>query len=316
MASSFTSNLGIEKPGSGEKPGTWGTTANLNYDILDRAIHGVLTIDLTAEGSAYTLTTSQNGTLSNGQYKVLQFINATTGVTVTLSPNSTDKFHVIYNNSGYTLTITQGSGGDATILNGQTAIVYADGAGPTAKVTDVGTTLSAGFTSGTKMLFNQTAAPSGWTKDTSHTDTAIRVTDGTVSSGGTNGFIDRLTNGTPAGTIASSASGSVDSTTLSVNTIPSHDHYAVYSGTNPGLSTVDTTGSVVTGPAAGSPDGQFAYTLQKKGTNKANVGPTSTKGNTGSHTHNLAAMSVTSTFTGSALALNVKYIDVIVATKN
>ena len=42
MASTYTANLGIEKPGSGEQAGTWGTTTNTNFDIIDRAINGVL----------------------------------------------------------------------------------------------------------------------------------------------------------------------------------------------------------------------------------------------------------------------------------
>ena len=37
-----------------------------------------------------------------------------------------------------------------------------------------------GFPSGTKMLFQQTAAPTGWTKDTGSNDVALRVVSGTV----------------------------------------------------------------------------------------------------------------------------------------
>ena len=36
MASTFTTNFAIEKPGTGEQSGTWGTTTNLNFDIFDR----------------------------------------------------------------------------------------------------------------------------------------------------------------------------------------------------------------------------------------------------------------------------------------
>jgi hypothetical protein len=42
--------------------------------------------------------------------------------------------------------------------------------------------------SGTIMLFQQTAAPTGWTKQTTHNDKALRVVSGTVSSGGTQAF--------------------------------------------------------------------------------------------------------------------------------
>ncbi len=36
MASTFTTNFAIEKPGTGEQSGSWGTTTNLNFDIFDR----------------------------------------------------------------------------------------------------------------------------------------------------------------------------------------------------------------------------------------------------------------------------------------
>ena len=36
MASSFTTNYGFEEIATGEQSGTWGTTTNFNYDILDR----------------------------------------------------------------------------------------------------------------------------------------------------------------------------------------------------------------------------------------------------------------------------------------
>lgn len=42
--------------------------------------------------------------------------------------------------------------------------------------------------SGTRMLFQQTAAPTGWTKDTSNNDKALRVVSGTVGSGGSTAF--------------------------------------------------------------------------------------------------------------------------------
>ncbi len=41
---------------------------------------------------------------------------------------------------------------------------------------------------GTKMLFQQTSAPVGWTKDTTHNDKALRVVSGTVGSGGSSAF--------------------------------------------------------------------------------------------------------------------------------
>jgi hypothetical protein len=72
------------------------------------------------------------------------------------------------------------------------------------------------------MLFVQTAAPTGWTKSTTHNDKALRVVSGTVSSGGSTAFSTAL--GTPA------LSGSTGSTTLSTAQIPSHTHAALNGG--------------------------------------------------------------------------------------
>jgi len=44
------------------------------------------------------------------------------------------------------------------------------------------------FASGTLMLFQQSTAPTGWTKETTHNDKALRVVSGAASSGGTNAF--------------------------------------------------------------------------------------------------------------------------------
>ena len=68
MTSTYTSNSGIEKPGTGDQSGTWGDTTNTNMDIIDRAISGVVSLSLT--GTSTTLTTT-DGSLTDGMYKVL-----------------------------------------------------------------------------------------------------------------------------------------------------------------------------------------------------------------------------------------------------
>ena len=139
MASTYTANLGVEKIGSGEQAGTWGTTTNNNLDILDRAINGVGSISLS--GTTHTLTTT-DGTLTDGGFRVLVFTGALgANNTVTITPNDQDKVYLVVNSttdsgsSGpYSVILTQGSGANATVLNGETAWVYADGAGSGAAV--------------------------------------------------------------------------------------------------------------------------------------------------------------------------------------
>ena len=132
MASTYTANLGIEKPGSGEQAGTWGTTTNTNFDIIDRAINGVLSLSLT--GTTTTLTTT-DGALSDGGHKVLLLGGSPSGTnTITISPNDQDKIYLVKNSSGQTATFTQGSGGNASVIDGETAWIFSDGAGSGAQV--------------------------------------------------------------------------------------------------------------------------------------------------------------------------------------
>jgi len=72
---------------------------------------------------------------------------------------------------------------------------------------------AAGFPTGTKMIFNQTAAPTGWTKVTgSGNDSALRVTTGTVGTGGSVAFETAF------------ASQTVPAHTLTTAEIPAHTH--------------------------------------------------------------------------------------------
>jgi len=137
MGSAYTDNNKFEKIGTGEQAGTWGTTTNLNFDMIDRAINGVKTITLT--GSSSSLTTS-DGTLTDGLFKVLQFAGSLSSLhTITISPNDVEKLYFINNNCGASVKFTQGSGGDVTIENTKTAIIFCDGAGGSAKVTKIET---------------------------------------------------------------------------------------------------------------------------------------------------------------------------------
>lgn len=67
--------------------------------------------------------------------------------------------------------------------------------------------------SGTKVLFQQTAAPTGWTKDVTHNEKTLRVVSGSTSSGGSQAFSTVFGAGKNSG-----------SHTLSTPQIASHGH--------------------------------------------------------------------------------------------
>ena len=147
------------------------------------------------------------------------------------------------------------------------------------------TAATAPFVAGTAMMFVQTAAPTGWTKSTTHDNKALRVVSGTASSGGTSTFTTVFSNQTPTITTSGLSAGA---TTLSTAQMPSHTHTFQ-------LRDPCTCGPGIPLRAAGS----------------GPVTSTSSTGGGGSHTH-----TVTGSATSSAITLAVQYVDVIIATKN
>ena len=145
------------------------------------------------------------------------------------------------------------------------------------------------FASGTLMLFQQTSAPTGWTKQTTHNDKALRVVSGTVGSGGSSAFTTAFGTPTVTGTIA----GSTGAHTLTTAQMPSHNHSisGYYSQNEAG--------------------GPYRYRDQYFYDNNSYTYYTNSTGGGGSHSHSLSA-----TFSGGAAAINVEYVDLIIASKD
>lgn len=136
-----------------------------------------------------------------------------------------------------------------------------------------------GFVAGTLMLFQQTTAPTGWTKQTTHDNKALRVVSGSASSGGTTAFTSVFTSRTPA--------GGVDNHTLTIDQIPSHTHTTVgrYMSIDGGTNIFNFGGA-----------GIYPYRNDINATG-------------GSQPHNHG-------FTGTAMDFAVQYVDLIIASKN
>jgi len=183
MASTYTSNIGVEKIGAGEQAGTWGNTTNNNLDIIDRAINGVGSITLS--GTSHTLTTS-DGTLSDGGFKVLVLGGSPSGTnTITISPNDQDKVYIVQNGTSQTATFTQGSGGNVSVPAGSKKIIFADGAGSGAAVTDVTDALDVATLRLAGTAVSSTATELNIVDgDTSAGTTAVAAGDGIVTNDG------------------------------------------------------------------------------------------------------------------------------------
>jgi hypothetical protein len=142
------------------------------------------------------------------------------------------------------------------------------------------------FPAGTLMLFQQTSAPTGWTKQTTHNNKALRVVSGTASSGGNTAFTTVFANQTP--TINTSGL-SVGAFTLTTAEMPSHSHSFSAGGGANNSGTI-TQRSIVANTT----------TFNTNGT-----------GGGGSHSHTLSGSA-----TSSAITLDVQYVDLIIAAKN
>jgi hypothetical protein len=115
-------------------------------------------------------------------------------------------------------------------------------------------TAGGGFAAGTAMMFVQTAAPTGWTKSTTHDNKALRVVSGAASSGGSVAFTTAFASQTPAGTVGS--------TTLTTTQIPSHNHTngATSSGATGFSGCISTTTSANTGSTGGGSSHNHTFT--------------------------------------------------------
>lgn len=145
--------------------------------------------------------------------------------------------------------------------------------------TDHGRVIS--FAAGTACLFVQTAAPTGWTKSTSHNDKALRVVTGTASSGGTTAFTSVFTSRTIA-----EANLPAHTHTFTTDSDGEHDHtigYGLNGRSDGGDSTTDV---------------------------RVTTAGTQTTSSSGAHTH---TGTTDSTGSGTAMDFAVQYVDVIIA---
>jgi hypothetical protein len=346
MASTYSPSLKITLMGDGDQSGLWGQTTNTNLGtLIEQAITGVTSIVMS--DANYTLTNFDG--VSNEARNAVLVVSGSNNAVRDVIPPVVKKVYIVANSTGggFAIRVIGASGTGVSIPNGTTQVVYCDGVnfvaasgafanGAVLGVPGGGTgqsTLTANnvilgngtspvnfvspsvsgnflrsngttwesaappgaeFSSGTRISFNQTAAPTGWTKDTSNDNAALRLVSGSVGTGGSIDFTTLFasTGTVPAGSVSiSSIAGSAGATTLTTPQIPSHSHSSEQgAGPNPGQGLF---------PATNSSPNQTGAT-----------------GGDGSHTHPFSFSSGSATFSGNALNLAVKYVDLIIAQKN
>ena len=140
MASTYGNDLRLEEIGNGEQSGSWGTTTNTNLELIAEAL-SFGTEAITTNADTHT-TTIADGATDPGRSLYLKYTGTLdSACTITIAPNSISKTWYIENGTSgsQSIIISQGSGANVTIKNGQTKIVYSDGAGSGAAMAEIGT---------------------------------------------------------------------------------------------------------------------------------------------------------------------------------
>ena len=142
MASTYTSNSGLEKPGSGEQAGRWGTTVNTNFDIIDAGLHGQVEIavsgDFDLASTDGALTVNSAGTPDGQGQNTVIILTGTPGSTfeMRVTPTDQQKYFTIRNeitDGSACRVVYKGVGYSANtgveIAAGSTQAVTGDGGG-------------------------------------------------------------------------------------------------------------------------------------------------------------------------------------------
>lgn len=321
MASTYDPLLRLELQATGENINTWGEKTNTNLELLADSIAGFTSISIAGSGD-YTLTTS-NGATDQARSAIITLTGLLTGNRAIIVPSSSKTY--IFRNAttgSYAVTVKTAGGTAATLPQGYVLLIACDGtdcfdASEVARVSKAGDTMtgplvlpgnptvalqaapkqyvdataaaaaSALIPSGTAMLFAQTAAPTGWTKVTTHNNKALRVVSGTASSGGSVAFSTAFASKTVSGTVGDTA--------LTTAQMPVHAHTNNPTGGNVAYANQ---GAFFIFPAGTEGGNYIGY---------GGINSTDTAGSGQTHTH---------TFTGTAINLAVQYVDVIIATKD
>jgi len=209
MASTYSTNLGIELMGTGDQSGTWGTTTNTNLGtLLEQAIAGYATQAVTDSSSATVLTIT-NGAASTGRNPVIVLTGVLTADRVVEVPAKT-KLYVFKNSTtgGFNVTVKVTGQTGVTIANGKTAYMFCN-------ATD------------TVEIFNAPVTEAGTQTLTNKTLTSPTVNTATISGG-------TINNAVIGGTTAAAGTfTTIGGTTITASTQFSGPHNGTVGATTP-----------------------------------------------------------------------------------
>jgi len=127
MANSTSASLKLTVQATGENSGTWGQITNTNLLIVEQAIGGYDTFNVTNASRALTFT---NGALSNGKNQVIKLTGTLAGNLNVTIPDSIEKTYTVVDgcdHAGNTLTFKTSGGTGVLLCEGNCYELYSDG---------------------------------------------------------------------------------------------------------------------------------------------------------------------------------------------
>lgn len=218
----FTQNLQLVNPVPGDPAvkDSWGGIENNDRVLVDAAIAGILTVDLTTANNpntTYYVLLSVAGQPDQARNARFVFTGILSANVTVFWPAGLQRIFSVVNNTtgafGLTLAVNNGAlppvpaGSTVTIQQGNTLNLASDGA----NIQPNGVTTV--FPAGTAMIFRQATAPNGWVQDVSANDRVLRMVSATGGGTGGSWVISGVT-----------AAVAIAGHVLSLGEIPLHQH--------------------------------------------------------------------------------------------
>jgi len=129
MASSYTTNTGLELVTTGEKAGLWGAITNTNLQILEQSATGYLSVDMAGASVTLTLT---DGATSNGKNIYLRLYGTLAANRTLTMPGTANRVWIVKDEtvrgtSNRTLGVLTASGTEQPIPPGATVLCRSNG---------------------------------------------------------------------------------------------------------------------------------------------------------------------------------------------
>jgi len=286
MASTYSTNLGIELIGSGEQSGTWGTTTNNNLGtLLEQAISGVTTTACTGGTDTITIPNGASGTARN----MFLELTGTGGGSLVVPANK--KLYFIYNNTSLAITVkVTGQTGVSVPAAAKTILVMNSAGTDVVNATNYFSALTLGaalpvasggtglatLTANNVILGNGTSSPTFVAPTTSGNILTANGTTWVSSAPATNGTVTSVAMSVPtflsvagspvttSGTLAVTLSGTALPVANGGTGVTSTTAYAVYTGNSAGTGFTaianGTTGQILTATTSGAPSWSSSFT--------------------------------------------------------